>query len=85
MQNKGGVAANSIKTDLVSGWSKLWRLVQRKVGVIDARPFALCLVPPNQFLAVAPRFAGGAGARSIIYDAPIARPGEAPTVAKIIF
>ena len=85
MQDKCSIAANCIKTDLVSGWSKLWRFFHRKIGVIDARPFALRLIPPNQFLPVAPRFASRAGARSIIDDAAIARPGEAPTVAKIIF
>src|SRR5437762_5219230 len=41
--------------------------------------------PTRLTLAVAPRFAGRAGARSIIYDAAIARPDESPTVAKIIF
>src|SRR6266567_3645636 len=85
MQNEGSVAANPIEAALVSGWSKLWRLLQRKIGGINARPFALHLVPPDQFLAIAPRLAGRAGARSIIYDAPISRPREAPTVAKIIF
>src|SRR5581483_11525096 len=38
MQNKGSIAANSIKAALVSGWSKLWRFFHRKVGVINARP-----------------------------------------------
>src|SRR5262245_30368323 len=85
MQNKGSVAANCIKTPLVSGWPKLWRFVQRKIGIIDARPSALHLIPPNQSLAIAPRFACRAGARSIIYDSAITRPDEAPTVAKIVF
>jgi len=85
MQNEGRVATNAVEAALVSGWSKLWRLLHGKIGVISARPFALRLIPPDQFLAIAPRLAGRAGARSIIYDAAIARPGEAPTVAKIIF
>src|SRR5438094_3996932 len=85
MRDERRVAGNPIKTALVSGWSKLWRLLHRKIGDVAARPFPLRSVPPNQFLALAPRFAGWAGARSIIYDAAIAGPGEAPTVAKIIF
>src|SRR6266850_7250813 len=78
MRDKRRVAGNPIKAALVSGWSKLWRLLHRKIGVINACPFTLHLVPPDQFLAFAPRFTGRAGARSIIYDASIARPGEAP-------
>src|SRR6266481_5439732 len=85
MRDERRVAGNPIKAALVSGWSKLWRLVQRKIGVINSGPFLFRAVPPDQFLAVAPRLAGWAGARSIIYDAAIARPGEAPTVANIIF
>lgn len=85
MQNKSSVAGNRIKAALVSGWFKTWRFLHRKIGVINARPFALHLVPPDQFLAIAPRLAGRIGACSIIYDSAIARPGEAPTVAKIIF
>ena len=45
----------------------------------------LALVPPDQFLALAPRLAGRSGARSIIYNAAIARPDEAPAVAEIVF
>ena len=85
MRDERRVAGNPIKAALVSGWSKLRRLVQRKIRVINAGPFLLRAVPPDQFLAVAPRLAGRTGARSIIYDAAIARPDEAPTVAKIIF
>src|SRR4030095_3019907 len=47
MQNEGSVARNRIKAALVSGWSKSWRLLYRKIGVISARPFALHLVPPD--------------------------------------
>src|SRR5206468_6456559 len=58
MRDERRVAGNPIKAALVSGWSKLWRLLHRKIGVINARPFALHLVPPDQFLAIAPRLAG---------------------------
>src|SRR5262245_11298424 len=81
MQNKSSVAGNRIKAALVSGWFKTWRFLHRKIGVIQARPFALHLVPPDQFLAIAPRLTGRAGARPIIYNASITGPGEAPTVA----
>src|SRR5262249_59320800 len=85
MQNKGSVAANSIKAPIISGWSKVRPLLHRKIWNIGTRPFGLHSIPPNQFLAIAPRFAGRGGARSVIYNAAITRPGEAPTTAKIIF
>src|SRR5437016_6651410 len=84
MQHKRRVARNAIESPLVSSWSKLRRLIGRKIGDVDAGPFALGLVPPDQFLSIAPWLAGRFGARSIIYDAAIGRPGEAPTVPKII-
>src|SRR5438477_52339 len=64
---------------------KLGRLVGHEIRNVDTAPFALLLVPPDQFLALAPGFAGRRRARSIIYDATISRPGEAPAVAEIIF
>src|SRR5260370_11874915 len=78
------VAGDCIKSALVSRWPKRWRLVGWKIGDVDAAPFALRLVPPNQFLALAPRLTGRLRARSIIYNATIGRPDEAPAVAKII-
>src|SRR6266481_236653 len=84
MQRKRRIAGNAIESPLVSSWSKLRRLIGRKIGDVDPGPFALPLVPPNQFLALAPRLTSRFGARSIIYDAPIGRPGEAPAVPKII-
>src|SRR5207244_12565380 len=68
----------------VCGWAKLGQLSRRTIVDVDAGPFVLPLVPPDQFFAVAPRLAGRFGARSIIYDAAIGRPGEAPAVAKVI-
>src|SRR6266566_8269389 len=65
MRDERRVAGNPIKAALVSGGSKLWRFLHRKIGIINASPFALRAVPPDQFLAIAPRFAGRTGARSI--------------------
>src|SRR5437870_8531867 len=84
MQHERRVTRDCLKPVLSSDWAELGGLVGREIGDVDAGPFALGLVPPNQFLAVAPRRAGRAGARSIIYDAAVARPGEAPPVAKVI-
>ena len=47
MRDERRVAGNPIKAALVSGWSKLWRLVQRKIGVINSGPFLLPAVPPD--------------------------------------
>src|SRR5882672_11656321 len=84
MRDERRVAGNSIKAALVSDWSKRWGLLQRKIGGIDSGPFVLRSLPPNQFLAIAPRLAGRAGTRSIIYNSPITWPSEAPAVAKIV-
>src|ERR1700730_536719 len=85
MQRERRVTRDCIKSALVSGWSKFGRFFGRKIGDVDAGPFPLPLVPPDQFLAVAPRLARRTGARSIIYDATITRPSEAPAVAEIVF
>src|SRR5437660_6880693 len=47
MQHEGSVAGNRIEAVLVSGWSKPWRLLHRKIRDINARPFGLRLVPPD--------------------------------------
>src|SRR5947207_9517207 len=85
VQDEWRIAGNSIHSILVSGWAKLGRFIDHKIWHVDAIPFALPLVPPDQFLALAPRLASRFGARSIIYNAAIRRPGEAPAVAKVIF
>src|ERR1700682_6493866 len=72
VQHEGRVPGDCIKSAFVSGWAKLGRLFDRKIGNVDAGPFPLLPVPPDQFLAVAPWLAGRTGARSIIYDATIA-------------
>src|SRR5438105_9951362 len=66
MRDERRVAGNPIKAALVSGWSKRWGLLHRKIGSIDSGPFVLRPVPPDQFLALAPRLAGRAGTCSII-------------------
>src|SRR5438445_7554784 len=76
MQHKRRIARDRIKSALVSCWAKLGHLLGRKIGDVEAGPFALGLVPPDQFLALAPWLAGRFGARSIIYAAAIGRPGE---------
>src|SRR5438309_5212510 len=84
VQHERRVPRDCIESALVSGGAKFGRLFGRKIGNVDAGPFAFPLVPPDQFLALAPWLAGRFGARSIIYDAAIAPPGEAAAMAKII-
>src|ERR1700736_4862571 len=84
VQDERRIARDPSKSAFVSSWAKLGRLVGHKIRDVDAAPFVLALVPPNQFLALAPRFAGRFGARSIIYNAAIGRPGKAPAVAQKI-
>src|SRR5947207_4790591 len=85
MQDEWSVAGNRIQPIFISGRPKGRRLFNRKIRVIAAGPLILRLLPPDQFLALAPRLARRARARSVIYNASIAGPGEPPPVAEIVF
>src|SRR6202022_4242577 len=84
MQHERCVPRNRLESVLISGWSEPRRFFDREIRDVDAGPFSLPLVPPDQFLALAPRLAGRFGACSIIYNAAIGRPGKAPAVTQII-
>src|SRR5205085_6768408 len=85
VQDEGGVAGDRVESVLVSSWPKLRRFFDREIRLIVAGPFALRRVPPNQFLALTPGLTGRTRARSIIYNAAIARPDEAPAVTQKSF
>ena len=85
VQDKWRIARNCIESLCVSGRA-------RKSGGLPGTNPATSMpvhfvrrVPPDQFFAFAPRLAGRSRARAIINDAAIARPGEAPAMAEIIF
>ena len=84
VQEKRRVAGDRVQTLLVAFRFETRALFQRKIGNVVSGPFFLRLIPPDQFLAFAPRFAIWTRARPIIDDAAIARPGEAPAVSKIV-
>src|SRR5262249_5091045 len=52
----------------------------REVGSVDAGPFLLLLVPPDELLAFAPGLAVRTRGRAVIEDAAVRRPGESPAV-----
>src|SRR5436305_13878917 len=83
MQNERRIAGNRIKA-----FRRLVRLVLRslcryKTRNVYARPFLR--VPPHQFFPFAPGTSVRPRTGAIVNDAAIARPTEAPAVAKIIF
>src|SRR3982751_136259 len=51
-----------------------------EVGSVVAGPLVLLLVPPDKFLALAPRLAVGTRRRAVIKDAAIGRPRVSPAV-----
>src|SRR5436305_10194450 len=85
MQHKRRVARDRVQPLFLSRRPITRSLSGREIGDVDSGPFALGLVPPHQFLSLAPGLACRAGARSIIYDAPIAGPGKAPPMSQIVF
>src|SRR5207302_9602916 len=85
VQHEWRVPRNCLESGFVSGWPKLRRFFDWEIGLIVPGPFALGLIPPDQLLPIAPRLAGRAGARSIIYNTAVARPGEAPTMPEEAF
>src|SRR5581483_9863364 len=58
------------------------RLFGIEVGRILPRPLLLFLIPPDEFLALAPRLAVGTCRRPVVEDANIVGPGESPTVTE---
>src|SRR5581483_4029298 len=83
MQNERRISGNRVEPVFVSARLIIRWLLQREIRLISAGPFPLSDVPPDKFLFLTPRPAIRRRARSIINDAAIARPGEAPTVTEI--
>src|SRR5262249_52111741 len=84
VKDERSVSRNRLESILASAWPEFRRLLDWEIGLIDSGPFVLSCVPPNQLLVFAPRISVRRCARSIIYDAPIPRPRETPTVPEIV-
>ena len=54
------------------------------IGIVEARPMLFLVVPPNQLLALTPRFAIGPRGSAVVNDSTIIRPSKAPAMAKQI-
>src|SRR5690348_9806718 len=72
--SKGRISFSTFRRPVV-GW-----LTRGKIGNIQTCPLPLRVIPPNQFLTLAPRPAIGARRRPVIQDAAIGRPGKRPAV-----
>src|SRR5205823_678248 len=84
VQNEWCVAGDRVEAGLVTLRPKGRFSLHRKVRSIEPGPLELIDIPPNEFLLFAPRPSVRSRARSIIYDAAISGPGEAPTVSEIV-
>src|SRR5438270_12405391 len=52
------------------------------IGIVKARPLFLLLIPPDQFLALAPGLPVGTRGGAIVDNAAVVGPGESPAVTK---
>src|SRR5947208_4616446 len=82
VQNERRVTALTVEPTLLILRFVIGRLVFFKLGHIDPSPISR--VPPDEFLALAPRFTARPRAGAIVNDASITRPAEAPSVTKVI-
>ena len=85
VQDERRIAGDRIKSALVSGRPKLRRLVGHEIRNVDTASICVAPGPTRPISCARSRVRRSGRARSIIYDAAIARPGEAPAVAEIIF
>src|SRR5205085_5282828 len=53
----------------------------REIGNVVAAPLPFCLVPPNEFLPLAPRCAVGTRRAAVVENPSIERPGVAPSMS----
>src|SRR5215210_5389856 len=61
-----------------------WRLVSLEVGNVVADPLALCLVPPDILLALAPGLPFRVGGGAVVEDTPVHRPRPAPLQVRVV-
>src|SRR5437016_8169004 len=52
-----------------------------EIGHVVARPLLRLLVPPDQFLPLAPRLAVRRRGAAVVEDAPVERPGVSPAMS----
>src|SRR5204863_8725284 len=75
------VAGKGLVAAFVLAAARARALALGEVRHIVAGPLLLLLVPPDEFLALAPRLAVGGGGAAVVENAPVERPGESPAVA----
>src|SRR5262249_20886333 len=69
------------ESNIQFGWSSGSK-VFLVIRIVEPRPVFVCLVPPDQFLALAPRFSIRTRRCAVINDAAIVRPREPPAVTE---
>src|SRR5579875_2667458 len=83
LHNEGIAARNSVHARRV-GWRRIvGSLVQREIGNVVARPLFLFRVPPDVLLALRPGAALRIRRCTVVEDAPVGGPGEAPLQERI--
>src|SRR5947207_2569673 len=84
VQDEWSVARDAIQSRFMALRLISWFFLGWEIRLIAAHPLTLSCIPPNELFALAPRVSVRPCAGPIIYNATISRPGEAPTMAKII-
>ena len=80
VEHERGVAPDGFQTDRAGRRRVAGRFRLGKIRHVETGPFAFFLVPPDELLALAPRFAIRLGAGAIVDDAAVTRPRETPAV-----
>src|SRR6266481_5223724 len=80
MQDKGLVAGKRRITLSVRRWHVVWRLCLSEVRRIEPSPLFPAVIPPHEFLALAPWRAVRTGGGAIVDNATVGGPGESPTL-----
>ena len=84
MKNERLIAADRVVAFRTFRWLVSRRLLFREVGIVEARPFLLLRIPPDELLPLAPRRSVRTRRRAVVENASIGRPGESPAVTEVI-
>src|SRR6185312_6579492 len=85
MHDERFIARNGIVAFCAFRWLVIWRFGLGKVGIIQASPLFLVFVPPHKLLVFAPGLSIRTGGGTVVENAPIARPGIAPSMPVTAF
>src|SRR5579864_5483685 len=81
VQDKRFISGESLITLRVFRRLIIRRFRPREVRDVQPGPLFVLLIPPNEFLALAPRLPIRTGRGAVIEDAAVRRPGKAPAMS----